>query len=181
MIFRETGLRGAYLVVPERLEDERGYFARTWCAREFGELGLETSFSQCNTSFNPRAGTLRGLHYQIGEGAEAKLIRCIRGRIFDVIVDLRPDSPTYRGWFATELNEENGHMVYAPGGFAHGFQTLADGSEVFYQISAPYRPELARGVRWDDPSIGIVWPPAEERIISARDRALPLLAAEASC
>ena len=178
MIFRETGLHGAYLVVPERLEDERGYFARTWCAREFAELGLDANLSQCNTSFNPHQGTLRGLHYQTGDGAEAKLIRCIRGRIFDVIVDLRPASPTYRSWFATELNAENGVMLYAPGGFAHGFQTLEDESEVFYQISAPYRPELGRGIRWDDPVLAIAWPQADKRIISARDQSLPLLEAE---
>ncbi|MBX6321708.1 MAG: dTDP-4-dehydrorhamnose 3,5-epimerase family protein, partial [Rhodospirillaceae bacterium] len=145
MKFHATGLDGTYLIEPVRLADERGWFARTWCAEAFAARGLTPLLAQCSASFNHRAGTLRGLHFQLPPAAEAKLVRCTRGRIFDVIVDLRPRSPTCLGWFAAELGAEDGRMIYVPEGFAHGFQTLEDGSEVLYQISAPYRPGLARG------------------------------------
>jgi dTDP-4-dehydrorhamnose 3,5-epimerase len=175
MIFHSTGLEGSYLIEPARFTDERGSFARTWCAEEFAAHGLAQQFSQCSTSSNNREGTLRGLHFQLAPAAEAKLVRCVRGRIFDVIVDLRPCSPTCLGWFAAELDAASQRMIYVPEGFAHGFQTLEDDSEVFYQISAPYRAELARGVRWDDPALSIPWPATRQRIISARDSTLPTL------
>lgn len=176
MIFRPTGLAGAWLIEPERRHDERGWFARTWSAEDFAAHGLDRRLSQCSTSFNIRAGTLRGLHFQAPPAAEAKLVRCTRGRIFDVIVDLRPASPTWLGWFAAELDPENGRMLYAPPGFAHGFQTLTNAAEVFYQISVPYRPELSGGVRWDDPDLAIAWPAVRQRIIAARDQTLPTVA-----
>ncbi len=174
MIFHRTGLDGAYLIEPERLSDERGFFARTWCAEEFARHGLDPAMSQCSMSFNLDRGTLRGLHYQAPPYAEAKLVRCTRGRVFDAIVDLRPASPTRNRWFAAELSADNGLTMYAPKGFAHGFQTLEDDSELFYQISAPYRPEAIRGLRWDDPTIAVPWP-LPDPTISERDRTLPLL------
>jgi dTDP-4-dehydrorhamnose 3,5-epimerase len=173
--FRPTGLAGAWLIEPEQKHDERGWFARTWCAHEAAAHGLPARFAQCSTSFNIRAGTLRGLHFQAPPAPEAKLVRCTRGRVFDVIVDLRPSSPTWLGWFAVELDADSGRSLYVPPGFAHGFQTLADASELFYQISVPYRPELAAGVRWDDPDLAIAWPAARQRIISARDQTLPTI------
>ena len=173
MIFIETKLTGAYIIEPERIEDERGFFARTWCRHEFAERGLSVELAQCNVSYNPRVGTLRGMHYQAAPDAEVKLVRCTMGAIYDVIVDMRPDSPTFRQWIAAELTAENRRMLYIPHGFAHGFQTLVDGSEVFYQISAFYAPASARGVRWDDPALAIDWPPAERRVISERDRSYP--------
>ncbi len=175
MIFRETDLAGAYLVEPERLEDERGFFARTWCADEFARLGLNPLLNQCSVSRNHRAGTLRGLHFQRAPHAETKLVRVTRGCVFDVIVDLRPASPTRHRWFAAELDAESGLMIYVPEGFAHGFQTLDDDTEVSYQISVPYRGASAAGLRWDDPAIGIEWPLAPTRMISERDLAFPLL------
>jgi dTDP-4-dehydrorhamnose 3,5-epimerase len=170
MIFRETPLAGAILIELEPLVDERGSFARTFAADEFAAHGLETRVVQCNTSMNARAGTLRGLHYQTEPHAEAKLVRCVRGAIFDVVVDLRPDSPTYCKWHGVELSDSNLRMLFVPVGLAHGFQTLADDSEVLYQMSAEYSAEHARGVRWDDPAFGIEWPDADVRTISARDR-----------
>ena len=173
MIFTETKLPGAYLIEPERIADERGFFARTWCRREFATHGLSVELAQCNVSFNPRRGTLRGMHYQAAPHAEVKLVRCTMGAIYDVIVDMRPDSATFRQWVAAELSAENRRMLFIPEGFAHGFQTLEDNSEVFYQISAFYAPESARGLRWDDPALAIAWPPAEQRVISPRDAAYP--------
>jgi dTDP-4-dehydrorhamnose 3,5-epimerase len=173
VIFRETPLPGAFLVEPERLEDERGFFARTWCAREFAERGLNAALAQCSTSYNARCGTLRGMHYQAAPHEEAKLVRCTRGAIHDVIVDLRPGSATYCRWFAAELTEANGVALYVPEGFAHGFQTLADRTEVLYQISEFHAPQASRGVRWDDPAFAIEWPRTEARIMSARDGAYP--------
>ena len=175
MIFRGTDLAGAYLIEPEPQRDQRGLFARTWSLETFAERGLATGFSQCATSFNLAAGTLRGLHFQDAPHAETKLVRCTRGRVFDVIVDLRPGSPTLRRWFAAELGADDRRMIYVPEGFAHGFQTLEPESELFYQITAPYRAELQRGIRWDDPTLAIRWPAARDRVISARDLALPLL------
>jgi len=173
MIFRETALKGAYLIEPERAEDERGYFARTWCAQEFAEHGLNSSLAQCGTSFNKCRGTLRGMHYQVAPYAEVKLIRCTRGSVWDAIIDLRKDSVTYMQYVSLELSAVNGHMLYVPEGFAHGFQTLEDNSELFYQLSAFYHPEAARGVRWDDPAFTIAWPPVEQRILSGRDHSWP--------
>lgn len=166
--FIPTSLAGAYVIEPERLEDERGYFARTFCRVEFVAHGLNPNLVQCNVSFNLKRGTLRGMHYQAKPHEEAKLVRCTRGTIFDAIIDIRPDSLTFRKWFAVELSAANGHMLYIPEGFAHGFQTLEDGSEVFYQMSEKYFPESVRGIRWNDPVIGIRWPLADP-VISQRD------------
>jgi dTDP-4-dehydrorhamnose 3,5-epimerase len=176
MIFRETELKGAYVIEPELLTDERGFFARTFCAKEFAKRGLAAGMAQCSTSFNTRQGTLRGMHFQAAPHAEEKLVRVTMGAIFDVIVDLRENSPTYGRWFGQVISAENRRMIYIPKGFAHGFQTLQDNSEVFYQISTFYEPASARGIRWNDPAIGIVWPDGDHAIISDRDRALPLLA-----
>lgn len=172
MKFTETTLKGAYLVEMEPHRDERGHFARTWCREEFEAHGLNAELAQCSTSFNLRRGTLRGLHYQAEPHAEAKLVRCTRGALYDLIVDLRPDSPSFREWFAVELTESNLLMLYIPEGCAHGFQTLEDETEVFYQISTGYRPESARGVRWNDPLFRFRWP-LEERLMSERDRNFP--------
>jgi dTDP-4-dehydrorhamnose 3,5-epimerase len=169
VIFRETKLPGAYRIELARHEDERGYFARTWCQCEFAAHGLRSAWVQCSTSYSKRKGTLRGLHYQHEPFAEEKLIRCTRGALYDVILDLRPASPTFRQWLAVELSERNSIMLYLPTGLAHGFQTLADDTEVFYQISQFYHPEAACGVRWNDPAFAIDWPPGP-RIISARDQ-----------
>ncbi len=173
MIFRETALPGAFVIDLEKRGDERGFFARTWCRREFQEHGLDTDIAQCSVSFNARRGTLRGLHYQAPPHGEVKLVRCTRGAVYDVIVDLRPESPTFLGWLAVELAAESGRMLYVPERFAHGFQTLVDGTEVAYQISEYYTPEAGRGVRWDDPALGIEWPDVDERTISEKDRSWP--------
>jgi dTDP-4-dehydrorhamnose 3,5-epimerase len=164
---------GAFVIEPEPAWDERGFFARTWCRREWRERGLTAELAQCSISYNARAGTVRGMHYQAGAHAEAKLVRCTRGRIYDVVVDLRSGSPTFTQWTAVELGADDRRMVYVPEGCAHGFQTLTDATEVFYQISAFYEPASQRGVRWDDPAFGIVWPEAPSRVISSRDRAFP--------
>jgi dTDP-4-dehydrorhamnose 3,5-epimerase len=175
MRFAETAISGAFVIEPERLTDERGHFARTYCALEFAERGLDTAIAQCSISFNTRAGTLRGMHYQTDPHREAKLVRCTRGAIHDVVLDLRPRSATYLEWRAVELSEGNARALFVPPGCAHGFQTLRDTTEVFYQISVPYNPAAARGVRWDDPAFAIAWPdpPAGGRTISARDAAYP--------
>ena len=169
MILVETGLPGAFVIEMERRDDERGFFARSWCQHEFEERGLNPRLVQCNVSFNKKRGTLRGMHYQAKPYEEAKVVRCTRGAVYDVVIDLRVGSPTYLRWEAVELNEDNRLMLYVPEGFAHGFQTLGDCTEVFYQMSEAYMPEYARGVRWDDPAFRIRWPEGE-RIISARDR-----------
>lgn len=174
LVFKETKLRNAFVIEPERKEDHRGYFARTFCQEEFAAQGLKTQFVQCSVSFNKTRGTLRGMHFQAAPREETKLIRCTRGAIFDAIIDLRPDSPTYRQHVAVTLSAENGAMLYVPEGFAHGFQTLEDGTEVFYQMTEFFAPELARGLRWDDPAFAIRWPEAEARIILDRDRNYPL-------
>lgn len=173
MIFNETRLPGAFVIEPERRKDARGFFARTWCQREFAEHGLSARLVQCNISFNARRGTLRGLHYQAEPFPEAKLVRCTQGALYDVIVDLRPASPTYKQWLTVELTADNRHQLYIPEGLAHGFQTLTDDVEVFYQMSEFYQPDAARGVRWDDPAFGIEWPSTELRIISAKDLSYP--------
>jgi dTDP-4-dehydrorhamnose 3,5-epimerase len=170
MLFHETPLKGAFLIEPERIEDERGFFARTFCRQEFEARGLNPDIAQCSLSFNRRKGTLRGMHFQAAPHAEDKVVRCTGGAIYDVIVDLRPDSPTFKQWTAADLTAESRRMFYIPAGCAHGFQTLCDNAEVLYQISESYHPESARGVRWDDPAFAIVWPAAGERIISAKDK-----------
>lgn len=172
MIFRETVVPGAFVIEPERLRDERGFFARTWCVRECAEHGLNPQVVQCSISVSEKKGTLRGLHYQAAPHAETKLVRCTRGAIYDVIVDLRADSPAFLRHFAVELSAENHTMLYVPEGVAHGFQTLADDTEVAYQMSAFHALAHARGVRWNDPVFAIAWPPGE-RIISERDRSYP--------
>jgi dTDP-4-dehydrorhamnose 3,5-epimerase len=168
MIFRETELKGAFILDPERIEDERGFFARSWCREEMEARGLSADLAQCNISYNARKGTLRGMHYQLPPHAEVKLVRCTMGAIHDVIIDLRAGSPTFRRWVGVDLTADNRRMLYIPEGFAHGFQTLEDDSEVFYQISAYYHPDSARGVRWNDPAIGITWP-MSPTVICARD------------
>jgi dTDP-4-dehydrorhamnose 3,5-epimerase len=170
MIFRETPIAGAYVIELEPHVDERGSFARTFDASEFAARGLDTRVVQCNTSANVRAGTLRGLHYQLPPHAESKLVRCVRGSIYDVIVDLRPDSQTYCDWHGVELSASNLRTLFVPVGLAHGFQTLEDDTEVLYQMSEEYSAAHARGVRWDDPLFAIEWPPVAERTISNRDR-----------
>ncbi|MDX6718813.1 MAG: dTDP-4-dehydrorhamnose 3,5-epimerase [Solirubrobacteraceae bacterium] len=173
MRFEETPLRGAWVIEPDRVEDERGYFARTYDRDEFAARGIELPVVHCNTSLNDRAGTLRGMHLQVAPHGEPKLVRCTRGAIYDVIVDLRPDSPTHLAWFGAELSEENGRALYAPVGLAHGFQTLRDASEVLYMMGHEYIPSAASGVRWDDPAFAIAWPPASPRVISERDASFP--------
>ncbi len=172
MTFTETPLRGAFVIEPESLEDARGLFARTWCRREFEARGLETRIAQCSTSLNKKKGTLRGMHYQAPPFAETKIVRCTRGSMFDVIIDLRPDSSTFMRHVGVVLTSENRKMLYVPAGFAHGFQTLEDGTEVFYQISEFYSPDHSRGVRWNDPAFGIRWP-EDDRTIVERDRSYP--------
>jgi len=172
MIFVATELAGAVLVEPERLEDVRGFFARTWCQQEFIEQGLNPNFVQCNISFNKKHGSLRGMHYQAAPVTEIKLVRCTMGAIYDVIIDLRPTSVTFKHWVSVELTAENRRALYIPIGFAHGFQTLMDDTEVFYQMSELYHPEGARGVRWNDPAFAIVWP-LPLTAISDKDQAYP--------
>lgn len=175
MIFRATELPGVWVVEPEASRDERGFFARTWCAREFAARGLTADLAQCSVSWNRARGTVRGLHFQAAPHEEAKLVRCTRGAIHDVAFDLRPASPTRHRFVAVELTADNRRMLFVPEGVAHGFQTLVDDTEVFYQISREYDPEAQRGVRWHDPALGITWP-VRDAIVSVRDAALPLLA-----
>lgn len=173
MRFTETKLKGSYIIEPELIQDERGFFARSWCQKEFTEQGLNPNLVQCNTSFNLKKGTLRGMHYQVKPHLEAKLVRCTMGAIYDVIIDIRPESPTFKQWLAVELTAENRKMLYIPEGFAHGFQTLVDNTEVFYQMSEFYHPESARGIRWDDCKFQIIWPEVDRRIISGKDLNYP--------
>lgn len=168
MIFAETKLKGACIVEVEKKEDERGFFARTFCQHELEAQGLDPRVAQCSTSFNKKKGTLRGMHYQVAPHAEAKLVRCTMGAIYDIIIDMRRDSPTFRQWVAAELTAENRRMLYIPEGLAHGFQTLVDYTEVLYQMSEFYHPECARGVRWDDPAFALIWPIAAA-VLSPRD------------
>ena len=175
MIFRAAPLSGAFVIDLEQRTDSRGFFARTWCAREFAEHGLKPDVVQCNASFNYKAGVLRGMHYQVAPSTEVKLIRCTRGAIYDVIIDMRPDSPTYLQHFGIELSEENRTALYVPEMCAHGYQTLRPDTEVFYQVSEFYAPGKERGIRHDDPAFGIRWPlPVTE--ISPKDAAWPLVA-----
>jgi len=173
MIFRETPLAGAWVLEPERIADERGFFARTYCRRDFAARGLDPTIAQCSVSFNHRRGTLRGLHLQVAPYEEVKLVRVTRGAVWDVIVDLRPESPTYARHFSIVLSAEDRNELYIPKGMAHGFQTLEDGTEVFYQISEFYAPESARGYRWNDPTFAIPWP-EPVTVMSDKDRSLPL-------
>ena len=172
MTFKETKLQGAYIIEPEMLIDERGAFARTFCRKDFESHGLNGSISQCSISLNTRKYTLRGMHYQKKPCAEAKLVRCSRGVIYDVIVDLREDSLTFKQWTSVEISAENRKMVYVPVDFAHGFQTLTDDTEVIYQMSEFYSPSHADGFRWNDPSFKIKWP-SDNFVISSKDQSYP--------
>lgn len=172
MIFQTTKLAGVFEISPELRPDERGFFMRTWCQQEFEQHGLNGKLVQCSVSFNTLRGTLRGMHYQEAPFAEAKLVRCTAGAIYDVALDLRPESPTYKQWYGTVLSARNRHALYVPERCAHGFLTIEDESEVLYQMSEFYHPEAAKGVRWDDPAFGIVWPGAV-KVISERDRDVP--------
>lgn len=172
MIFTHTPLQDAWLIDLDLKEDERGFFARTFCMNEFEEHGLENFTAQCNLSFNHKAGTLRGMHYQLPPAAEAKLVRCLKGAIYDVIIDLRPDSPTFMEHFGVRLDDENRRALYVPPLFAHGYQALSDGAEVNYQVSEFYTPGQERGLRYDDPAFGIEWP-MEVTVISNKDASWP--------
>ena len=172
MIFTETPLAGAFVMALEPRDDERGFFARAFCQNELAEHGLETTVAQANLSFNHRKGTLRGLHMQNPPHGEDKMVRCITGAIYDAIVDLRPGSPTYRQWFGVELSAANRLMLYVPKGFAHGYQSLSDGSEVLYMVTQFYTPGAERGLRWNDPAFGIAWP-LPDPILSEKDAAAP--------
>jgi dTDP-4-dehydrorhamnose 3,5-epimerase len=169
VIFTETKLSGAFIIEPEKLADERGFFARTFCQMEFKAHCICIEIAQCNISFNKKKGTLRGMHYQVAPYEEAKLVRCTKGAIYDVILDLRPRSLTFKQWINTELTGKNRRILYIPAGLAHGFQTMEDETEVFYQMSEFYHPECVKGVRWDDPVFGIKWP-IDLKIINARDQ-----------
>jgi len=172
MTFHETKIPGVFEIRLELKPDERGFFARSWCQNEFGSHGLNPKLVQCSVSFNTRKGTLRGMHYQVTPYPETKLVRCTRGAIYDVVIDLRPQSRTFRTWISAVLTAENRNMIHVPEGCAHGFLTLEDETEVFYQMSAFYNAEAARGVRWDDPAFEIAWPEKVE-VISKRDRTYP--------
>ena len=173
MVFTETGLSGAVIVDVEQHADERGFFARSWCTQEFADRGLNPSVVQCNVSGNTARGTLRGMHYQVAPHAEVKLVRCTKGAIYDVIIDLRPESPTFKQWIGEELSAENRRMLYVPTEFAHGFQTLVDDTEVFYQVSDFYAPQAADGIRWNDSAFAIVWPATDGVTINQRDQTYP--------
>jgi dTDP-4-dehydrorhamnose 3,5-epimerase len=173
MIFTKGPLEGAVVIDLEKREDDRGFFARAWCEREFADHELATRLVQCNLAFNEAEGTLRGMHYQVAPYGEVKLVRCTRGAIYDVIIDLRPDSPTFKQWMGVELTAENRRMLYVPEGFAHGYQTLVPETEVFYQVSEFYTPEAEGGVRWNDPAFAIEWPDTEVRTISEKDASWP--------
>lgn len=175
MNFQELELAGVQLITPTRSEDERGYFMRTWCREEFTRAIGTIDFVQASQSYNRQAGTLRGLHYQRAPHGEAKLVRCIRGSVYDVVADIRPSSPTYGQWIGVELSQSNGHALFIPEGLAHGFQTLDDDTELAYQISVAYRPEMAGGVRWNDRTLNIRWP-LPVTMMSRRDMELPDLA-----
>lgn len=173
MIFKETALKGSYIIELEKIEDSRGFFSRVWCKREFEEKGLDTYLAQSNLSFNNQAGTLRGMHYQVEPFQEIKLVRCTRGRIYDVIIDLRPGSETFKQWIAVELTEDNYKMLYIPKDFAHGYQTLENNSEIYYQVSQFYSPGSESAIRYNDPSFSIKWP-LDVTVISDKDRSCPV-------
>jgi len=173
MLLKETKLQDCFIIEPERFEDDRGFFARAWSASEFASKGLQVHFVEANLSFNRRKNTLRGLHYQRFPHGQAKLVRCTRGSVYDVALDLRRESPTYKQWFGVELSQENRHMLFVPEGFVHGFQTLENDCEVFYEVTKPYAPASSYGIRWNDPAFNIKWPEAEELIMLPRDRDYP--------
>ena len=173
MIFTETKLKGAYIIELELIEDNRGFFCRSFCINEFNEYDLNIKIVQCNISYNKQKGTIRGMHFQIPPYQEGKLVQCTKGAIYDVIIDLRPDSSTYKEWFSIELNSNTYQLLYIPEGFAHGFQTLEDNTEVFYQMNQFYHPESSSGVRWDDSAFGVEWP-LENPIISEKDMSYQL-------
>ena len=172
MIFTETKLKNSFLIEPEKLEDVRGFFTRSWSHREFIAAGIDEPIVECNISFSRKKGTLRGMHYQAAPYGQAKIIRCTQGAIFDAIIDLRPESPTFMQWFGAELSAQNHLMLYVPKDFAHGFQTLQDNTEVFYQMSSYYEAQSSQGVRWNDPAFGIEWP-EDERTMLERDQQYP--------
>jgi dTDP-4-dehydrorhamnose 3,5-epimerase len=172
MRFVQTRLQGAYIIQGEVHEDDRGSFVRTYCREQFSREGLSVDFAQCNVSFNRKRGVLRGMHYQADPYPEGKLVYCSRGVVYDVIIDLRPGSATYRQWMGQELSEQNAHAIYIPPGFAHGFQTLSDGAQLIYHMTEAYRADLARGIRWNDPAFGITWP-LQDPLMSLRDAAFP--------
>lgn len=173
MNFTETKVNGVYVLDPKRYDDERGFFAPAFSSREFERRGIEAQFVESNISYSLRRGTLRGMHYQASPHGQAKLVRCTRGRVFDVAVDLRPQSPSFRQWIGVELTAENRRAVYIPGDCAHGFQTLEDDSEVFYMVSTPYEAASGRGFRWDDPAFSIEWPNVDKRVLIQRDQDYP--------
>jgi dTDP-4-dehydrorhamnose 3,5-epimerase len=173
MVFKETRLKGAFIIELEKIADSRGFFSRAWCQKEFEANGLNPNVVQCNLSFNTSKGTLRGMHYQIPPHEEAKIVRCIRGKVYDVIIDLRPKSPTYLQWIGVELSSENRKMLYVPENFAHGYLTLADNTELFYQVSHFYFPESESGIRWNDPTVSIKWPQTNGLIITDKDKNWP--------
>ncbi|HKG15215.1 MAG TPA: dTDP-4-dehydrorhamnose 3,5-epimerase [Pyrinomonadaceae bacterium] len=173
MKFTETKIAGVFILDPDRFEDERGFFAPAFSSREFEARGMAAQFVESNISYSLKTGTLRGMHYQAAPHGQAKLVRCTRGRVYDVAVDIRPGSPTYGRWVGVELTAENRRMIYIPGDCAHGFQTLEDDSEVFYMVSSPYAPGTARGFRWNDPAFRVEWPETGERILVERDRDYP--------
>jgi dTDP-4-dehydrorhamnose 3,5-epimerase len=172
MRFEPLPLEGAWIIELERNVDERGSFARTFCEQEFAEHGLPIHYPQCNLSTNRRTGTLRGMHANIHSKSESKLVRCVRGAIFDVIIDVRPDSPSHHQWAGVELTADNGRALFVPEGFAHGFLTLADETDVYYHMGAVFQPSAARGFRWDDPAFGVTWP-QPPTVISERDATYP--------
>jgi dTDP-4-dehydrorhamnose 3,5-epimerase len=171
--FRETKLRGAFMIEPEMFEDERGLFGRSFSAKEFEARGIDPRIAECNLSFSKKRHTIRGMHFQSASHAQAKLVRCTKGAIYDVIIDLRPESPTFKQWIAEELSAENRRMLYVPREFAHGFQTLVDDTEVFYQVSEFYAPQAAGGIRWNDSAFAIVWPATDGVTINQRDQTYP--------
>jgi dTDP-4-dehydrorhamnose 3,5-epimerase len=173
MRFTEVAVSGARVIDPEPRGDERGFFARLWCQDEFRRAGLTAEFRQCNSSFSVHRGTLRGLHYQAAPFEEVKLVRCVRGAVFDVVVDVRQGSPTFGRWFGIELTADNRRMLYVPGGCAHGYLTMEDGSEVEYPVSEPYHPEAERGIRWNDPAFRVEWPDVGTLTMSDKDKAWP--------
>jgi dTDP-4-dehydrorhamnose 3,5-epimerase len=173
MAFIETPVEGAFIIEPDRKSDHRGFFARLWCQDELAARGLDVPFVQCNSSFSHRRGTLRGLHYQAAPHEEVKLVQCVRGSVWEVLVDVRPGSPTFGRWTGAELTAENRKLMYVPGGCAHGYLTLEDASEVIYPVSALYHPEVERGIRWDDPRFAIEWPEVGAPTLSDKDRQWP--------
>lgn len=170
MLFIETKIKGAFVIELEKYSDDRGFFSRAWCQKEFKEQGINSQFVQANIGFSKNSATIRGIHYQIAPFEEAKLVRCIRGAIFDVVLDLRPELPSFKQWVGVELSDENRKMLYVPEGCAHGYQTLVDNTEVFYQVSQVYSPGSERGIRWNDPEFDIEWPIDEDLVISEKDQ-----------